>query len=130
VTPATVSEQLVYEIHDPANYKLPDVIVDFTNVTVEELPKSKHGTGRVLVKGARGKPPTRYYKVSLTYFDGYQLSAEVFIGGIDARKKAYAVADGVISKTRRMFKLLNVRDFENVNVEVLGSEHSEYISNL
>lgn len=37
VSVATVSEQLVYEIHDPANYLLPDVIVDFTHVNLRQL---------------------------------------------------------------------------------------------
>ena len=33
----TVIEQLLYEIHDPSAYLAPDVVLDITGVTVEEL---------------------------------------------------------------------------------------------
>lgn len=45
--------------------------------------------------GARGLPPTPYLKVSATSVDGWKIGGMLFIGGVDARKKALAVADAV-----------------------------------
>ena len=42
VSPATVSEQLVYEIGDPKRYILPDVICDFSNVKIEQITGEKN----------------------------------------------------------------------------------------
>jgi hypothetical protein len=114
---------MLYEIDNPKRYLLPDVILDFTQVKLEQLePINK--TGRVLVKNARGYPPTEYYKVSLTCINGYKISAELVIGGIDAVKKGKAVAHGIITKSRNICKLMNFGDYDGINVEILGSEHT------
>eukprot|EP01080_Neovahlkampfia_damariscottae_P008379 gene8379-204_t len=117
VTTGTVGEQMVYEIHDPANYILPDVILDFTQVTLKQIEKN-----RVFVSRARGRAPTNSYKVSLTYQDGFMISGSLMIGGIDAEKKAKAVAYSILSKVRKLLSVFGLDDFDDYNIEVIGSE--------
>ncbi len=47
----TVTEQLLYEMHDPAAYLVPDVVLDCT-----ELELAEAGPDRIRVTGARGRP--------------------------------------------------------------------------
>lgn len=66
VTEATCKAQLLYEIEDPARYLTPDVVADFTAVTVAELDRD-----RVAVSGGGGAPAPGTLKVSLGYTDGF-----------------------------------------------------------
>ncbi len=117
VTPATVAEQITYEVHDPARYILPDVVCDFTQVRLEDL-----GADRVRVSGARGLPATSTYKASLTYADGFRCTATLMIVGAEAAKKAAAVGAAILKRTRRMFSERGWADYRAVSVEVLGAE--------
>ncbi|UFZ07951.1 DUF1446 domain-containing protein [Bradyrhizobium ontarionense] len=76
VTLATVKEQLLYEIHDPAQYFQPDVVADFSEVTVEQL-----GPDRVRVAGGRGKPKTGLLKTSVGYLDSYVGEGQISYAG-------------------------------------------------
>ena len=117
VNAANVAEQLVYEVHDPARYVLPDVVCDFSRVRLEDL-----GNHRVRVSNARGLPPTSSYKASLTYPDGYRCTATLMIVGAEAVQKAQQVAAAILARTRRMFRERGWSDFRATSVEVLGSE--------
>ena len=66
----TLKEHLLYEVHDPHNYIMPDGIADITSIKLEQI-----GENKVKVKKAgeepRGKPRPDTLKLCLAYADGY-----------------------------------------------------------
>lgn len=117
IVPASVAEQVLYEVGDPAAYMLPDVVADFTGVTLEQA-----GKDRVRVSGAKGYPPTSQYKVSATYQDGWRGVATVSIVGPDAVAKAERTAEALLARARMLFRQRQLPDFTAIHTEVLGSE--------
>ncbi|WP_444634488.1 acyclic terpene utilization AtuA family protein [Cupriavidus oxalaticus] len=117
VSTATVGEQVLYEIGDPAAYLLPDVTCDFTQVALRQA-----GPGLVHVSGARGRAPGGSYKVSATYVDGFRCNAQLTIVGIDAVAKAERTAEAILSRTRRLFAEHGWGDYTRTRAEVLGAE--------
>ena len=89
---ATVKEQLLYEIEDPANYLTPDAVADFTAVTIRET-----ADGRVELSGATGKPKTGLLKVSIGYRDGFIGEGEISYGGQNCVARAQ-LAEEIIRK--------------------------------
>jgi hypothetical protein len=114
---ATVSEQTLYEVGDPAFYTLPDVVCDFSAVTI-----TARGDDRVFVTGARGRPPTDTYKVSATYQDGYRCVAQISVLGIDAVKKARRMGEVLIARVRSFLDEKGYGDFEKIAATVIGAE--------
>jgi hypothetical protein len=90
VTVQTVSEQLIYEIGDPELYLTPDVIADFTSITLSDL-----GNNQVKVSPAKGKPKPAHLKISASYFDGYSTEGTLVLPGPRALKKA-AICEDII----------------------------------
>nr|WP_255283434.1 acyclic terpene utilization AtuA family protein [Actinomadura madurae] len=87
VSRATVREQLLYEITDPAAYRTPDVLLDVRGVTVEET-----GPDRVLVRGGAGRPRPEALKVSVGYHAGHRAEAEISYVGPNAPRRAELAA--------------------------------------
>ncbi|MBI5910414.1 MAG: DUF1446 domain-containing protein [Betaproteobacteria bacterium] len=117
VCPSTVGEQMLYEIGDPRAYVLPDVVCDFTGVTL-----TQDGSDRVEVKGARGLAPTDQAKVSVTYADGFRAMSLFMIGGIDAGAKARRVGAALLARMRRHYAQRGWPDFTDTCVEAIGAE--------
>jgi Acyclic terpene utilisation family protein AtuA len=115
VSPATVAEQIVYEIGDPSAYELPDVSCDFTQVRLQDL-----GGDRVRVSGARGRAPSATYKVSATYLDGYRIAATMLIAGGEAAARAERAGHAILTRAARIAAARGFAPFAETSVEVAG----------
>lgn len=110
VTVADVTEQLVYEMGDPANYITPDCVADFTTIQLRQ-----DGRDRVRVTGVKGRPPTDSLKVSIAYFYGYKAVGTLVYAWPDAVAKARR-ADHILRERLRRLDL----QFEQVLTELIG----------
>lgn len=107
----TVTEQLLYEVGDPARYLTPDVIADFTNVSLHDL-----GRDVVEVRHPHGLPATDTYKVSIAYRDGFASAGTLLIFGPDAPTKARRAGGMILDRLKRIGL-----EFAHANVEALGA---------
>jgi len=95
VTAATCKEQLLYEIHDPSRYLTPDVVADFSEVTVAEL-----GRDRVRVAGATGHPRPPTLKVAVGYLDGWIGEGQISYAGPGAVERGRLALEVVAERLR------------------------------
>ena len=86
----TVKEQLLYEVHDAANYITPDVVVYFTTTQLEEI-----GFDRVRVTNISGKPRTPTLKVSIGCMEGFIGEDIFFYAGVVTGKVTRYEIDGL-----------------------------------
>jgi hypothetical protein len=107
----TASEQLLYEVADPAAYLTPDVVADFSSVTLATV-----ATDVVEVRGARGRPATDSYKVSIAYRDGFAASGTLLIAGPDAVGKARRCGEMLLERLCRVGV-----ELQTSNIECLGA---------
>ncbi|MCO5121745.1 MAG: DUF1446 domain-containing protein [Burkholderiaceae bacterium] len=86
----TVTEQMLYEIHDPSTYLTPDVTLDITGVELAET-----GPDCVRVEGARGRPRPERLKVTVSHDAGWFGEAEISYAGPNALARARLAMDVV-----------------------------------
>ena len=108
----TCSEQLLYELHDPTSYITPDCVLD-----VSQLSFAAAGADRVRVSGAKARPRTDSYKVSVGYLDGFIGEGQISYGGINAVARARLAGQVV----RERLTLRGYR-FDDLRVELIGLE--------
>ena len=106
----TCTEQVLYEMHDPARYITPDCVLDVTSV--EFASESKH---RVRATGAKAKPRTATYKAVIGYHDGYIGEGEVGYAGPNAVARAQ-LAERIV---RERLKIRGL-SYPEIRVDYIG----------
>jgi acyclic terpene utilization AtuA family protein len=106
----TIKEQMFYEVHDPANYITPDVVVDFTTAQLEQA-----GADRVRVAGISGKPRTPTLKVSIGCTEGFIGEDMFFYAGPGALRRAQ-LAKRILEER---FKIVGLQA-EELRIDFLG----------
>jgi len=106
----SIKEQLMYEVHDPKNYIMPDGISDFTTIKLEDL-----GNDRVKLSNMGGKPRPEKLKVQIGYQDGWIGEGQIFFSWPNAYEKAKQ-AEEII---RERFKTVKL-EAEEIQFDYVG----------
>ena len=96
----TVTEQLLYELHDPAAYLTPDVTADISSASLTEL-----GGDWVRVDGVTGHARPRTLKVTVCYDGGWLAEGEISYFGPNAPARARLAADIVRKRSPRGLRI-------------------------
>ena len=107
----TVSEQLLYEVADPARYFTPDVTADFTSIHLKQT-----GPEVVSVSAGKANGVTDTFKVSIAYRDGFMAAGTLLIAGPNAESKARRSGAIILEKLRQAGVW-----FAETNIEALGA---------
>lgn len=110
VNKATVTEQLLYETHDPSNYLVPDVTADMTNLKLEYV-----GENRVLVSGGKGKKPPEKLKATICCDNGFMGEAEISYAGPNALARAKLAGEVILER----IQILGLQG--QIRVEIIGA---------
>ena len=117
VSVLSVSEQMMYEILDPANYLLPDVILDLTNVRLTQLSPE-----RVKISGAKGRAPPSTLKCTAISAAGFVVTGSLGIIGFEAREKALLLGDALLKRVSGVLAEKKLGAFTETRVEAIGGE--------
>lgn len=92
----SIKEQLLYELHDPAAYLTPDVVMDITGATLDQV-----GRDRVALRGVRGHARPDRLKVTACYEGSWLGEGEVSVAGPNALARARATADVLLQRVQQ-----------------------------
>jgi len=88
VSEATVKEQMLYEIHDPAAYLTPDVVLDLSDVQLEQT-----GPDLVRITGAKGHERPATLKGTVCFDGGWMGEGEISYAGPNAQARGRLAID-------------------------------------
>ncbi|WP_028659654.1 acyclic terpene utilization AtuA family protein [Nocardioides insulae] len=108
----TCTEQLLYEVDDPAAYLTPDVTADFSRVRFTAL-----GEDSVRVEGATGGPRPDQLKVTLGFRGGWLGEGQISYAGPRALDRARLAGDIVRERLRDVHGL----NEDAITVELIGT---------
>lgn len=114
ITPWTVKEQLVYEVHNPAEYIMPDGVADFTTLRLEEA-----GPDAVRLSGMSGRPRPDTLKVCIGFEDGWMAEGLVLFSWPDALDKARRAEEIVRCRLEQLGATLDELRFDYVGINAL-----------
>jgi acyclic terpene utilization AtuA family protein len=114
VTAATCKEQILYEVHDPSAYVTPDVVADFSDVTVTEL-----AADRVAIQGGGGRARTETLKVSVGYVDSYLGEGQISYAGPGAITRARLALDIVRERLNMAGVRMTEARYELIGVDAI-----------
>jgi hypothetical protein len=100
---ATAKEQLLYEVTNPHEYFTPDVVADFTNVTIREKTENC-----VEVNGGCGKKKPATLKVSVGYKAGFVGEGEISYAGQHALERAQLAGEILKKRLQSRFSELRI----------------------
>ncbi len=106
----TCKEQLLYELHDPSRYYQPEVVADFSHISL-----AQDGPDRVRLSGATGAPRTGMLKVSIGYRNSFIGEGEISYAGAGCLARGRLALEIV----RERLKLTGVRLTE-LRCDIIG----------
>lgn len=98
VNRGTVTEQLLYEVHDPGNYITPDAVIDLYGASVTEEPDGVH------VTGITGQPAPDTLKVLISLENGYLVEGGISYHGPSSAERAKMAEDILRSRFRKVLR--------------------------
>jgi Acyclic terpene utilisation family protein AtuA len=105
---ANAKEQLLYEVTDPFGYVTPDVIADFSRVSLRQM-----APNRVHVSGATGRARPPQLKVSVGYLGGYVGEGEIGYAGVNAVARAQLAGEIIRARLGK--------EFPHLRIDLIGS---------
>ncbi len=121
----TVKEQMLYEIHDPACYITPDVVLDISNVHIRQM-----SPNLVELTGATGKARPDTLKATVSFMGDWFGEGEISYAGRNAGHRARLAADVLAERAKLLTEPCRFRQDLIGSVSILDSDSGDLAKTL